>query len=432
MDFSSANIPISRDTWAPSSPPRQPPPPPAPPAAASLPYGGAPPPDAPPTAPYPAPLSATGAVGAYPPAPYGAPQPYAAHGQAVYGQPMQPAQPMPVQPYAQGPRAGGDRYETYQGASPSAPPRPPPKVNANNVVGVFGLSIRTTERDLEDEFGRFGEVEKVVIVYDQRTDRSRGFGFVTMRNIDGASRAVDKLNGTTLHGRTLRVDYSATKKAHAPTPGEYKGQPRPVTDDNRYEPRGGRSYDRDRGDRFEPRDRDRGDRYDRRDDRYSRDDRRDDRDRRGGDRYDRYDDRDRDYRRRDRDGDPYGGKSRRDRSPSPRRRYSRSPDRRRTYSPRREPVQYSNGHSNGAAPAPVSATYVHPNAQLQPQLQPQAQQVYDPAAAQMQAQAYAAGPGTAPLSASGGVPQQMVPPVGQAPAPVAGQVQAAPAPAPSQ
>lgn len=50
-----------------------------------------------------------------------------------------------------------------------------------------------------------------------------------MRNIDGASRAVDKLNGTTLHGRTLRVDYSATKKAHAPTPGEYKGQPRPVS-----------------------------------------------------------------------------------------------------------------------------------------------------------------------------------------------------------
>lgn len=63
---------------------------------------------------------------------------------------------------------GRPRAYSYQGASPSAPPRPPPKVNANNVVGVFGLSIRTTERDLEDEFGRFGEVEKVVIVYDQR------------------------------------------------------------------------------------------------------------------------------------------------------------------------------------------------------------------------------------------------------------------------
>jgi hypothetical protein len=36
------------------------------------------------------------------------------------------------------------------------------------VLGVFGLSIRTVERDLDDEFSRFGRVEKVTIVYDQR------------------------------------------------------------------------------------------------------------------------------------------------------------------------------------------------------------------------------------------------------------------------
>ena len=40
--------------------------------------------------------------------------------------------------------------------------------NPSNVLGVFGLSIRTQERDLEDEFCRFGRVEKVTIVYDQR------------------------------------------------------------------------------------------------------------------------------------------------------------------------------------------------------------------------------------------------------------------------
>lgn len=37
-----------------------------------------------------------------------------------------------------------------------------------NVLGVFGLSIRTQERDLGDEFSRHGQVDKVVIVYDQR------------------------------------------------------------------------------------------------------------------------------------------------------------------------------------------------------------------------------------------------------------------------
>jgi transformer-2 protein len=40
--------------------------------------------------------------------------------------------------------------------------------NPSNVLGVFGLSIRTQERDLEDEFSRHGHVEKVTIVYDQR------------------------------------------------------------------------------------------------------------------------------------------------------------------------------------------------------------------------------------------------------------------------
>jgi len=51
------------------------------------------------------------------------------------------------------------------------PPRPrhaPAAVNPARVLGVFGLSMRTRERDLEDEFHRYGEVEKVVIVYDQR------------------------------------------------------------------------------------------------------------------------------------------------------------------------------------------------------------------------------------------------------------------------
>ena len=44
--------------------------------------------------------------------------------------------------------------------------------NPSNVLGVFGLSIRTTERDLDDEFSRYGSVEKVVIVYDQRVSFS--------------------------------------------------------------------------------------------------------------------------------------------------------------------------------------------------------------------------------------------------------------------
>ncbi|KAH9819648.1 hypothetical protein DFH28DRAFT_886807 [Melampsora americana] len=109
---------------------------------------------------------------------------------------------------------------------PVRPRHAPQDVQPTNVLGVFGLSIRTRESDLEAEFSRYGKVEKVVIVYDQRSDRSRGFGFVTMRDVQDASTCISELNGLDLHGRPIRVDYSVTTKPHQPTPGQYMGTKR--------------------------------------------------------------------------------------------------------------------------------------------------------------------------------------------------------------
>ncbi|WVQ72369.1 hypothetical protein IAR50_001921 [Cryptococcus sp. DSM 104548] len=134
------------------------------------------------------------------------------------------------------------------------PPKPSnaPNADPTNILGVFGLSVRTTEKDLREEFSPYGEVEKVVIVYDQRTGRSRGFGFITMRSIDDASICIQKLNGHNLHGRHIRVDYSATRKPHQPTPGQYLGPQRAIPDDI---PLGRPRYDEYRGygsSRFSP------------------------------------------------------------------------------------------------------------------------------------------------------------------------------------
>lgn len=137
----------------------------------------------------------------------------------------------------------------------SSPPPPKPAAYANQVIprsevlGVFGLSIRTTEGALHDEFSRYGRVQKVVIVYDARSDRSRGFGFITMSSEDEAEECIKQLNGLDLNGRKIRVDYSMTHKPHQPTPGEYRGEKR--FDDARYPPRDyrpppPRDYGRDR------------------------------------------------------------------------------------------------------------------------------------------------------------------------------------------
>uniref|UniRef100_A0A673KXV8 RRM domain-containing protein n=1 Tax=Sinocyclocheilus rhinocerous TaxID=307959 RepID=A0A673KXV8_9TELE len=44
-------------------------------------------------------------------------------------------------------------------------------------LGVFGLSLYTTERDLREVFSKFGPLSDVSIVYDQQSRRSRGFAF---------------------------------------------------------------------------------------------------------------------------------------------------------------------------------------------------------------------------------------------------------------
>ena len=49
-------------------------------------------------------------------------------------------------------------------------------------LGVFGLSLYTSERELESEFKKYGPLEKVQVVLDGHTGRSRGFAFVYFEN----------------------------------------------------------------------------------------------------------------------------------------------------------------------------------------------------------------------------------------------------------
>lgn len=81
----------------------------------------------------------------------------------------------------------------------------------NSKLYVGNLSFQTTEADLRDTFGQFGNVTEVHIASDRETGRPRGFAFVTFSTEEESKLAAEKLNGTELDGRQLTVNEAKAK-----------------------------------------------------------------------------------------------------------------------------------------------------------------------------------------------------------------------------
>nr|WHW95060.1 Tra-2-alpha [Callinectes sapidus] len=97
--------------------------------------------------------------------------------------------------------------------------------NPSSCLGVFGLSLYTTERELHHLFSKYGPINKVQVVLDAKTGRSRGFAFIYYEAMEDATEAKQQCTGMEIDGRRIRVDYSITARPHTPTPGIYMGRP---------------------------------------------------------------------------------------------------------------------------------------------------------------------------------------------------------------
>ncbi len=71
---------------------------------------------------------------------------------------------------------------------------------------IGNLSFDTTETTLQDAFEQYGSVTDSVIMMDRSTNRSRGFGFVTMSSAAEAQAAIEGMHGRDLDGRNLTVN----------------------------------------------------------------------------------------------------------------------------------------------------------------------------------------------------------------------------------
>jgi cold-inducible RNA-binding protein len=76
---------------------------------------------------------------------------------------------------------------------------------------VGGLSWDTTDESLRQSFEQYGEVTDAKVITDRDTGRSRGFAFVTFSDASAATAAIAAMDGTTLDGRTVRVNEAEDK-----------------------------------------------------------------------------------------------------------------------------------------------------------------------------------------------------------------------------
>ena len=83
---------------------------------------------------------------------------------------------------------------------------------SENKLYVGNLSFNTTDEQLAQIFGEFGQVARASVVTDRETGRSRGFAFVEMATSEEANAAMEALNGQMVEGRTLTVNIARPRE----------------------------------------------------------------------------------------------------------------------------------------------------------------------------------------------------------------------------
>lgn len=90
-------------------------------------------------------------------------------------------------------------------------------------IFVGNLDFNTSEEELRRLFETHGQVDRVSIMTDRETGRSRGFGFVEMSNSDEGEKAIAALNGNQIGGRALNVNEARPKAERGGGGGGYGG-----------------------------------------------------------------------------------------------------------------------------------------------------------------------------------------------------------------
>jgi RNA recognition motif-containing protein len=72
-------------------------------------------------------------------------------------------------------------------------------------IFVSNLNFKVKSEDLKNLFSQYGEVVSSKVITDKFSGRSRGFGFVEMKNDSDGQKAIDDLNQKDYEGRNISV-----------------------------------------------------------------------------------------------------------------------------------------------------------------------------------------------------------------------------------
>ncbi len=70
---------------------------------------------------------------------------------------------------------------------------------------VGNLPYSATDQSLTDTFSQCGTVQSAKVIMDRDSGRSKGFAFVEMSTDSEAMESINRLNGTSLDGRSMNV-----------------------------------------------------------------------------------------------------------------------------------------------------------------------------------------------------------------------------------
>jgi RNA recognition motif-containing protein len=86
------------------------------------------------------------------------------------------------------------------------------------MVNIFiaNLDWGITSEDLMSTFSSFGTVRYAHVVYEPKTKRSKGYGYVEMESTDEAINAIQALNGLEVNGRAIDVKIASPKGNRPP------------------------------------------------------------------------------------------------------------------------------------------------------------------------------------------------------------------------